>query len=64
MFDINFFRPQMQSSQLDDELLVHDKPIEQQELVNSEIINESKSETMSRIIILMINNKVCIYCTY
>ena len=37
---MNSFRPQTQSSQLDDELLVHDKPIEQQELVNSEIINE------------------------
>ena len=46
MFYVNSFRPQRQSSQLDDELLVNDKPIEQQELVDSEIINESKSETM------------------
>ena len=47
MFYVNCFRPQRQSSQPDDELLVNDKPIEQQELVDSEIINESKSETMA-----------------
>ena len=47
MFHVNSFRPQRQSSQLDDELLVHDKPFELQELVNSESMNESMSKTMT-----------------